>query len=386
MDINKKKVIMQVLPSLNMGGAEAGTMEISLFMKRKGWKVHVVSSGGSMVTRLALNEIGHSKLSVSSKNPLIIFFNIFALAWLIKKNKVKIVHVRSRAPAWSAYYACKILRGVKLVTTVHGAYQNQNIFKIFYNSIMTKGIRIIAISKYIKNYLLTNYKLTKRIKERIVTIPRGVSMDDFDYKKVTSKRMLTLLKIWDIPDGIPIILFPSRIATFKGHKTLLKALSILKKDPKIEFICVMLGVAEKNSDISEELTSFIDKNELNNYVRFPGKCSDMPAAYKLSDVVVSAADKPEGFGRIIIEAQSMNRLVIASAHGGSLEIIKNNYNGFLFKPMNEYELSNRIKYVFSLSKEKKESIVQNANNLVKSNYQLLKMCESNFELYNSLIN
>ena len=162
--IENKKIILQVIPAMDMGGAEVGTLEISSYMKKKGWNVIVTSSGGSLVEKLNFRKINHIKLPLNSKNPLIIFFNIFTLAWIIKKYKVKIVHVRSRAPAWSAYYACSMFRGVKLVSTVHGAYNNQNIFKKIYNSIMLKSVKIIAISKYIKNYLLKNYKFTKKKK------------------------------------------------------------------------------------------------------------------------------------------------------------------------------------------------------------------------------
>ena len=152
--IENKKIILQVIPEMNIGGAEIGTLEISTYMKKKGWKVIVTSSGGSLVQKLDFRSIKHIKLPLKFKNPLMILFNIFTLAWIIKKYKVKIVHVRSRAPAWSAYYACLMLRGVKLVSTIHGAYSNQNIFKNFYNSVMLNSVKIIAISKYIKNYLL----------------------------------------------------------------------------------------------------------------------------------------------------------------------------------------------------------------------------------------
>ena len=346
MDIEKRKVILQIVPSMELGGAEAGTLEVSRFMKKMGWKVIVASSGGLLVRNLILENIIHVKLPLNSKNPLIIIINIFRLAWIIKKYKVKIVHARSRAPAWSSYYACCMCRGIKFVTTVHGAYKNQNFIKKFYNSIMLKSHKIIAISKYIKQYIIKNFKFSRKKLKKIIIIPRGIDPEKFKSEKVPEKRIFNLSRDWDLPDGIPIIFFPSRIAPFKGHKTLLKALSILIKDPKNKFVCVIAGLTKKNSNFMEELLLIIDQNKLADYIKFPGQCTDMPAAYKLCDIVVSPADKPEGFGRIIIEAQAMNRLVIASAHGGSLELIKHNYNGFLFKPMDEYDLANKIKHLF----------------------------------------
>ncbi len=384
--IENKKKILQIIPAMEMGGAEAGTVEISSYMKKKGWNVIVASSGGSLVKKLNLRNINHIKLSLNSKNPLIIFFNIFRIDWIIKKYKIKIVHVRSRAPAWSTYYACSMLKGIKLVSTIHGAYDNQNIFKKIYNSIMLKSVKIIAISNYIKNYLLKNYKFSKKKMEKIVVIPRGVDLVRFNPKNINSKRLFFLSKLWDLPDGIPIILFPSRIAPFKGHKTLLKAISLLKKESEIKFICLMTGLPKKNSNYISEINSIIEDNGLSEYVKFTGPCTDMPAAYKISDIVVSPANKPEGFGRIIIESQSMNIPVIASAHGGSLELIKNNYNGLLFKPNNEHDLADKLKYLLFLSKNERDVIIKRANILVRKKYNIDKMCDLNLKLYNSIIN
>ena len=384
-EIEKKKIILQVIPAMDMGGAEVGTLEISSYMKKKGWNLIVTSSGGSLVEKLNFQKINHIKLPLNSKNPLIIFFNIFTLAWIVKKYKVKIVHVRSRAPAWSTYYACSMFRGVKLVSTVHGAYNNQNIFKKIYNSIMLKSTKIIAISRYIKNYLLKNYKFSRKELEKIVVIPRGIDPERFNPKNINSKRLFFLSKQWELPDGIPVILFPSRIAPFKGHKTLLKAIAILKKDPKIKFICLMVGLSKKNSNYETEINSFIEENDLFDYVKFLGPCHDMPAAYKISDIVVSPADKPEGFGRIIIESQSMKKPVIASAHGGSLELVKNNYNGLLFKPNDEHELADKLKYLLCLSQKEKKKIIMRASIMVREKYNIDKMCDLNFKLYDSMI-
>ena len=384
--VENKKIILQVIPAMEMGGAEAGTIEVSTYMNKKGWKTIVTSSGGSLVKKLDMRNITHIKLPLNSKNPLIIFLNIFRIAWIIKKYKVKIVHVRSRAPAWSAYCACSMFRDVKLVSTVHGAYRNQNIFKKIYNSIMLKPQTVIAISKYIKNYLIENYKLKKKKRDSIIVIPRGVDPERFNQKNVSSKRLFFLSKQWQLPDGIPIILFPSRIAPFKGHKTLLKAISILKKDPKMEFICLIVGLSRKNSNYEREINSIIEENELINNIKFTGPCSDMPAVYNISDILVSPADKPEGFGRIIIESQSMETPVIASAHGGSLELIKHNYNGLLFKPRDEYDLANKLRYLIYLPKKEKIKIIKRASALVTEKYDVNKMCELNFELYNSMIN
>ena len=384
-DLEKKKVILQIIPTMELGGAEAGTLEVSTYMKKMGWKVIVASSGGKLVQKLDFKNIVHIKLPLNSKNPLIMIINIFRIALIINKYKVKIVHARSRAPAWSSYYACSIFREKIFITTVHGAYKNQNFLKKFYNSIMLKSFRIIAISQYIKEYIIKNFKLSKKKSEKIILIPRGVDDEKFNSNRIDSGRLFALSKLWQLPDGIPIILFPSRIAPFKGHKTLLKALSILRKDPNNKFICLIVGLAKKNSNYEKELMSFIDQNDLTNYIKFPGQCNDMPAAYKLCDIVISPSDKPEGFGRIIIEAQAMNKAIIASAQGGSLELIKDNYNGFLFKPKDEYDLVKKIKHVLFLSEQQKINILKKANVLVKENYNIRNMCDLNFKLYNSLI-
>ncbi len=380
-----KKIILQVIPRMELGGAESGTLEISNFMTKKGWKVIVTSAGGELVKKLNIYKVTHVNLQLDSKNPFIIFINIFRLALIIKKFKVKIVHVRSRAPAWSAYYACKFFKNIKFVTTVHGAYKNQNFLKKFYNSIMLKSDKIIAISKYIKNYLLKEYKFTKKKLEKINVIPRGVNLSKYNYKNVDSNRLFKKLKEWEISDDALVVIFPSRIAPFKGHKTLIKAISILKKNIKKKIIFLLVGSINKNSSFEREITSIINDYKVHENIKFLGTCSDMPAAYKLSDIVVSPADKPEGFGRIIIEAQSMERLILASAHGGSLELIKNNKNGFLFEPLNALDLANKLKLLINLSKKEKKKIIKFAKKDVSEKYDISKMCYLNLQLYNSLI-
>ena len=384
MDLDKK-IILQVIPRMELGGAESGTLEISKFMVRKGWKVIVVSAGGALVEKLNSGKVIHIKLNIDSKNPFIIFLNIFRLASIIKKFNVKIVHARSRAPAWSAYYACKFFKRIKFVTTVHGAYKNQNFIKKFYNSIMLKSDKIIAISKYIKNYLLKEYTVKKNNLKKINVIPRGVDSYKYNNKNIDSSRLFKQLKEWEISDDNLVIIFPARIAPFKGHKTLIKAISLLKKDIKKKFICLFVGSANKNSSFEEEITSIINDYKIDENIKFVGTCHDMPAAYKLSDIVVSPADKPEGFGRIIIEAQAMERLILASAHGGSLELIKNNVNGFLFEPLNALDLANKLKLLIKLSKNDKKKIINFAKKEVGEKYDINKMCSLNFQLYNSLV-
>ena len=147
----------------------------------------------------------------------------------------------------------------------------------------------------------------------------------------------------------------------------------------------MSGLLRENSKYESEINNYIKENNLMDYIKFPGPCRDMTAAYKICDIVVSPADKPEGFGRIIIESQAMKRPVIASAHGGSLELIKNNYNGLLFQPSDEKDLAAKIKYLLFLPKEKKRKLIKNASLLVKDKYNIERMCELNFKLYNSMI-
>ena len=388
-EIKKQSVVMQILPSLNMGGVERGTIDIAKAILKAELTPIVVSSGGNMTAYLREAKIKHIKLPVNSKNPWVIYKNIERIINLIREYNVDIIHVRSRAPAWSAYYACK-KTGCELVSTFHGSYSNRlftkkpSIFKIIYNGIMLKAHYTIAVSTFIKNYIRNNFPIAAKISDQnLIVIHRGVDLNYFDESKVSQLRMIQLAKSWNLPEDKEIIMLPARITSWKGHEFLIDSLAKVKND---NFFCIIVGSDRDHKEYSRGLEKRIEKNNLEGKVQIVGETRDMPGAYLVCDIVISASIKPEAFGRIAIEAGAMSRIIIATNIGGSTETIIPNQTGFLVEPNDKDDLANKIDHVLSLSQSDRKEIGMAARRYIEKNFSNQKMCDETIALYKKILN
>ncbi len=387
----KKPVVMQILPALENGGVERGTIDIAKALKKADFEPIVVSSGGVLVYQLREAGITHVTLPVATKNPLTIFFNIKKLTHLITEHKVDVVHVRSRAPMWSAYFACK-KTGAKLVATVHGTYSlNLGGWKIFppkkyYNSVMLRADRIIAVSNFIKEYLLENYKnknqeLSSEIVNKISVIQRGVDLRYFDLEKISQSRIVNLITQWHLPEDRKTILLPARFTAWKGHEFLIEALKKMERD----FCCVMVGSDHGHKVYRKKIEYAVVDAGLAGKVKVVGLCKDMPAAYALSHIVVSSSVKPEAFGRVAIESQAMERITIATKIGGALETIIDEETGFLVEVGDSDRLAKLLDDALNFSEEESRKMGEAARRNIEQNFSNEKMCEDTIEVYRSLI-
>jgi glycosyltransferase involved in cell wall biosynthesis len=374
----KAPTIMQVLPALNSGGVERGTLEISEALVSVGWNSIVVSEGGSMVKELTNNGGVHITLNVGSKNPLKWFKCYSRLQGIISAYDVDLIHARSRIPAWLSLGAATSTK-TPFITTFHGRYRDTNSLKRLYNSVMTRGEKTIAISKYIAAEITKRHKLHP---EKLYIIPRGVDLELFNKNSVSSDRTNELKDKWGIPKGIPIIMLPGRVTRWKGHELLIDSLSKLKDLP---FFCIIVGPFDDKRDFKKSLEGRIAKNNLNSKITFAGDCSDMAAAYKLSNIVVSASLDPEPFGRVIIEAQAMGCLVIASNHGGASESIIDQKTGWLFKARDSFALSNTLRKVLHLSNNTKLKASNDAIMHIKANFSKKDMCMRTLSVYSEAL-
>jgi glycosyltransferase involved in cell wall biosynthesis len=375
----KQLTIMQIIPELGIGGAEQGCIDIAAEIVKSGAKSIVVSNGGSRVPDLLRIKSDHIHLPVHSKNPIVILKNIKRLKKLILKHDVDIVHVRSRAPAWSAYHACKATK-TPLVTTVHAAYKgNENKVKRYYNSAMTKGTRVIAISKFIAGYINEYFDVDSR---NLVVIPRGVDMTKFKPELVSGERAMALVKQWRIPDGIPLILMPGRVSKIKGHHVLIEA---LEKLGRRDIFCVMVGPNQGRNDFQNELEQSIEDKGLSGIVRIVDQCTDMPSAYYLSSIVVAPSIVAEGFGRTPVEAQAMGRPIIASRSGGFEETILDKQTGWLFKSGDSDALAECLRQALSLDDEQRTNLATQAVNHVQQNFTKDMMCDKTMEVYADIL-
>ena len=374
---------MQIIPELGPGGAEQGCIDVAKAIVEAGAKAIVVSNGGARIHELGRFNATHINLPVHSKNPLTMWRNVGRIKRLIKRNDVDIVHVRSRAPAWSAYAACK-KKKAQFMTTCHAPYNiHDNKIKRFYNSVVAKGERVIAISNHVANYLMDNYDMDQR---NLRLVHRGVDLSRFHVNNITPAQIIQITTQWRLPEDARIIMLPGRITRLKGHHVLIEAMAKLQADLKADNIyCVLLGSDQGRVQYREELNQAIEKHNLGGKVRIIDHCSEMPAAYMLSDVVISASTDPEGFGRIPIEAQIMGKPIIATDHGGAQETIIDGETGWLIPPNDVNALYHAIKNVLSLTEEEKNILAQNAINHITQNFTNDKMVNETLDVYAELL-
>lgn len=369
---------MQIIPELGAGGAEQGCIDMAGEIVKAGAKAIIVSHGGYRVPELARNGVTHINLPVHSKNPITIWRNTSKLKKIIKSHNVNIVHARSRAPAWSAWQACKNTKA-HFMTTCHAPYNINSEAKRRYNSSMAKGEIIIAISQYVADYLVENYDVEP---ERIRLIHRGIPMERFHPTAVNAERMINLEKQWRIPDGATIIMLPGRITRWKGHHILIEAMAKLARK---DIFCVMIGSDQGRSEYRSELEKSIEEYGLGEQIRIIDQCHDMPAAYMLAAAVISASTDPEGFGRIPVEAQAMGRPIIASDHGGARETILRGETGWHVPPSDPDALAHAIDEALSLTPEQRSILATKSMAHIAANFTKDIMAEKTLAVYSELL-
>jgi glycosyltransferase involved in cell wall biosynthesis len=371
--------VLQVLPAMGAaGGVERGTVEIAGAVVQAGGRALVASAGGPLVHDLARVGAEHVDLPMDSKNPVTMWRNVDRLAQVIRAEKVDIVHARSRAPAWSARAAAK-RTGAHFVTTFHGTYGAGNHLKRVYNSIMTRGERVIAISQFIAGHIRQLYGVPSN---KIRVIHRGVDLERFDPAKVTAQRVVNLATDWMLPDGMPVIMLPGRLTRWKGQPVVIDALSRLKRR---DIRCLLVGGDQGREDYRAELESMIADRNLNEVVRLVDHCDDMPAAYMLTDVVISASTDPEAFGRVIAEAQALGRPVIATDHGGAKETVIPGETGWLVPPGDPDALAAAIEKVLSLDSAQRSTLAGKAIANVRDNFSKATMCAKTLDVYDEVL-
>jgi glycosyltransferase involved in cell wall biosynthesis len=366
--------VLQILPSLVSGGVETGTLDIASALVQQGHRAIIVSSGGPLVEPLEQLGAEHIQLPVHTKNPFLIWKNAKRLAHLIKSLNINIVHARSRAPAWSAYWATK-RTNTTFITTFHGMYGHQNALKKWYNHVMLRGDMTIAVSDFIEQHIKQTYPCYPAA---IKTIYRGIDTQRFDPNMVSLGECALIKKQWGVDQNKPIIMLPGRLTRLKGHEVFIRAIAKLNRN---DIICLIVGDEPGKDHYRNELLALIKQLKLSSTIKLVGDCRHMPAAYKLSDIVISASTKPEAFGRVSCEAQLMNCLVIATKHGGSLETISPKLRPLMCLANDIDSMANSIKQALNLSLEEKSQTLKLAQSFINENFTLEKMCRDTLDVY-----
>ena len=378
--------VLQVIPKLGYGGAETGCYDLAHYLPENNCSSYIVTSGGELLKYVNRKKVTVIKLPVQSKNPILIFFNSIILMFIILFYNISIVHARSRAPGWSCFLATKITRR-KFVTTFHGTYNFKNLFKKFYNSVMLRSDLVIAGSNFIFSHIQENYSEYLSSKKKFLVIFRGINTDYFDSKTIKESEEDKLIKQWKIPKDKKLILLPGRLTSWKGQEMFLDALNLLNNELKYaSFYSVILGSDQGRSVYKKKLIRLVDQHRLSAQVKFIDNYENMPLVYKISDLVVSSSIEPEAFGRISVEAQAMEKPIIASNIGGSNETIINDKTGFLFKAGNAEALSKKIIEVLQLDETTLKSLGNEGRKNVIKKFNIEKMCFSTYSEYKKLIN
>ncbi len=369
--------VLQVIPSLVTGGAERGTIDLAGALVSAGWVSYVASAGGPLERELTKVGAEHLELPLASKNPVVIRRNAAALADIIRRHRIDIVHARSRAPAWSAWMAAA-RTGRRFVTTFHNAYDINAPMKRWYNSVMARGERVIAISQFVAEHVASVYGVGP---ERLRTIPRGVDMRSFTPERVRGERVAALAEQWRVPDGMAVVMLPGRLTRWKGGLDLIEAMALLRRD---DVFCLLVGT-EQRSGFRRELEEAIERHGRVGRFRIAEDCRDMPAAYMLADVVVSASTDPEGFGRAIIEGQAMGRPVIATDHGGARETIVPGATGWLVPPRDTAAMATAIADALDMNAADRAACGRRSIAHVAAWFTREAMCARTIDVYEELL-
>ena len=378
--------VLQVIPKLGYGGAETGCYDIAHYLSENNCKSFIVTSGGDLTKYVNKEKVTLIRLPVHSKNPLLIFINTIILIGIILFYNISIVHARSRAPAWSCLFATKLTRR-KFVTTFHGTYNFSGKLKKFYNSVMVRSDLIIAGSNFIFSHIKDNYSEFLGLKKKFLVIFRGINVDYFDPSTKLDSNEIQLLKKWEINKEKKIILMPGRLTSWKGQQLLIEAINLVKIELGYEaFHVVILGSDQGRDLYKKKLIRLTEQYRLTNQIKFVDHCKDMALAYKVSDIVISPSIEPEAFGRVAVEAQSMEKLIIASNIGGSNETIVNEKTGFLFEAGDPIALSKMIIKTITMDEMSIQLIGKEGRKNVIKKFNVEKMCFSTYSEYKRLLN
>ena len=373
--------ILQVLPALEQGGVERGTLEIAAALTAAGIPNAVASAGGRLVH--ALDELGveHLPLPLDRKNPITLRCCAAALAEYCREEGVTLMHVRSRAPAWAVKWASKRC-GVKWMATFHGVYGTSPKFlKVPYNRVMLKGERTIAVSNYVRQHILATYDGVDP--EKVVLVHRGadtgVFRPDAVPKDVAEAKKT---KQYGFEKDCPVITLPGRLTRWKGQEIFIEALSLMRNH---RYGVLVLGSDQGRTEYSDHLRTMAGKLPDETRVVFRSHTSEIPVVYAMSDIVVNASSaQPEAFGRTIPEAQASGCLVLATAHGGACETIKDGETGFLVPPGDAKAMAAKLDEMLEMSAEAKAKMCAAAVDSVRADFSTAKMCEKTLAIYREL--
>lgn len=383
---NDSPTILQLVPDLRTGGAERTTVDVAEAIVKRGWNSLVLSEGGRLLPELEATGSTHLLFPAGTKNPWKMWRNSREIARICKEHNVSLIHGRSRAPAWSGFWAAQRL-GLPFVTTYHGIYKETNRLKAFYNSVMTRADGVIANSRYTADLIAAR---DPSAVGRITVIYRGSDLDALAPENVSQERRESLRQAWGLSGQERVILNLARLTTWKGQGILIDAYKALLSDGGAydDTVVILAGDHQGREDYKAQLEDRIAQAGLENRVRLVGHCADVGAALALADVSVVASIEPEAFGRAAVEAQAAEVPVIVSDIGAVPETVlvpphvaEEQRTGWHFPNRDVSALASRLGEALSLTPEARLHLVKTARAHVASKFSKKAMCDATLDFY-----
>lgn len=367
--------LLQVTPALNVGGVESLTVEMAGQVAKVGARSLVASSGGRLEPELAGGGAELVRVPLNRRDPISIAANGVRLENLIRSRRVSLVHARSRAVAYSAFWAARRTR-TPLVTSYHGIYAARSPLKRWYNKIMARGDAVIVNSAFTRDHVIAEHGTDET---RIAVIPEGIDISAFDPATVSEARVAAARAAWKVAEGVPILLLAGRLTGWKGHALAIEAMALRQARPEVRL--VFLGV-EGDLALAANLMRQAEKGGV-GLVLAP-TTDDMPAALAAADIVIAPSTQAESFGRVVAEAGAMAKVVVAARLGGPAETIVDGQTGFLVRPNDPAAWAETLDRALAMPDETRAAMGQAARNRISSFYSFGRMCEATFELYRRL--
>ncbi len=376
--------ILIVAPSLEVGAADAGAVELVHALTESGNRAIVASRAGRLVADVTAAGGEFVPLDLASNNPLVMLRNTAALVRLARERKCHAIHALGRAAAWSAWFAARLAH-VPFITSWYKGYRDQNLFKHFYNGIMARGDRVVALSEQIAHLIHDRYGTPW---ERVAIVPMSVDCERFNPATVSRERVEAMRLAWGVRPETKVILITGRIVRRKGHHVVVRAAKRLKDMGLKDFLCVFVGEDRGRTRYTGELWDLVLTTGTMDVIRMAAPVADMPAAYAVASAVVSAAVQPEGLQRAILEAQAMARPVLVSELAAGPEVVltapavpESRITGLRFQAGDDAALTAALLRVFSMPEPVTRAIGTRGRDWVRGHFNAAVVAEQTLRLY-----
>ena len=380
--------VLQIIPSLDAGGAERTTIDIAGALADAGARALVATSGGRLVSELQARGGIWIPFPADTKNPLAMALNVRKLARLIRLERPSIIHARSRAPAWVALGASR-LTDVPFATTFHGSYGGKRAVKLFYNSVMARGDLVIANSGYTGDLITQHYPWAASAVE---IIPRGTDLKLFSPGAVHVSRVQKLRAEWKVQPEERIVLLAARLTSWKGHRVLIEAARLLRSRGLTNTVFIFAGDPQGRARYVKEIEAAIAAAHLGGIVKRVGHCEDMPAALLAASVVAVPSTKAEAFGRSAVEAQALGTPVVVTELGAVPETVLapprvpvEARTGWCVPPNDAEALAEALGEALAMGASARDALALRAQRHVAGQFSLERMQASTLDAYKRLL-